>query len=153
MGCRTTDPNIPKTDSLAALIIYGADNQDIRKASREVFLEQQFLQTITNATLMTFEKRGSTMDDIAYGSFLNNESWIRAKLTIEPMDEERHLLECRVFMVRNHGESFFEEEKKLSRFKRGQYQDLLDEIRLRVLDSSVPRPSEAAAPNAASPPR
>lgn len=138
-GCRTAHPETPKTDSLASVVIYGADPLDIRRAAREVFLEEQFMQALTNATLMTFEKRGSVLQDITYGSFLNNESWIRAKLTIKPLEENQHWLECRVFMVRNYGESFFEEERKVSRFKRGHYQDLLEEIRLRVLDSSVPR--------------
>ena len=141
-GCSSTNPEVPKTDSLAALVIYGADNQDIRQAARSVFLEDQFLQAETNATLMTFEKRGSIMQDITYGSFMNNEAWIRAKLTIEPLDDDKHLLECGVFVVRNHGESFFEEESKVNRFKRGHYQDLLEKIRVRVLDSSVPRQTE-----------
>lgn len=140
-GCRTADPNIPKTDSLAALVIYGADLQDIRKAARDVFQEDQFMQGETNATLLTFEKRGSMWNDITYGSFLNKEAWVRAKLTIQLLEESQHLLECRVFMVRDYGENFFEEESKVSRFQRGHYQDLLEQIRLRVLDSAVSRDS------------
>jgi hypothetical protein len=82
---------------------------------------------------MVFEKRGSLANDIAYGGWIEDRTArVRVKAEIVLLPGGSHRLQCQVYMVQHAGDSFFEEEKKLSHFSAGPYRKLLDEIARRL---------------------
>ena len=82
---------------------------------------------------MTFEKRGSLANDIAYGGWIEDRTArVRVKAEIELQPGGSRRLQCQAYMVAHAGDSFFEEEHKLSHYKAGPYQKLLDETARRL---------------------
>ena len=81
---------------------------------------------------MVFEKVGSTGDTVIHGDWSMKKLWYRAKIEIESRGPDAYLVKCDAFRVFDHGESHFEEERKLSGIKRGIYQDLLDAAKAKL---------------------
>ena len=81
----------------------------------------------------TFEKEGTKMNTLIYGGW-TGKIWVRVKVYIEPLDASEFLLRCDAFMVGDHGDAFVEEEHKLTKVRRGDYQELLKEVKT-ALDS------------------
>ena len=129
-GCRTTDSSSPAR--FASVIISGNTPGQIRDAAVEVFGENGYREATTDPAGMVFEKEGSSMNNLAYGSWLGDSRvWIRVKAGVTTTGERRSLLECSAFLVRDIG-SAAEEELPVRGMHRGQYQKLLDQVASRL---------------------
>src|SRR5882724_3886073 len=132
-GCKS--PNAPATDSLASIAIKGKTPLEIARAISEVFKEAHYVAARPAANhkmMLMFEKEGSTGDMVVYGDWSSNKPWYRVKLNIKSLDAETQLVECDAYRVTEHGDPRFEEEKRLTRFKKGAYQDLLNRVKDRL---------------------
>jgi hypothetical protein len=145
IGCKTQppEPAPPECESLACVEITGYTPIEIARTISAVFREAGYqpapLPANTNMMLM-FEKEGSTSEMLVYGDWSGKKLWQRARIHIKSRDQQRHMVECDVFRVLDHGDPRFEEESKLSRLKRKPYQQLLDEVKTR-LNSTQPTPA------------
>jgi len=138
-GCKSTKPE-PPTDSLAFVEIKGKTPLEIARAISDVFREANYLpaRPVANHKMMLmFEKEGTTGDFLMYGDWSSNKPWYRVKLNVKDLGPETQLVECDAFRVIGHGDPRFEEETKLSHFKRKPYQELLDQVKERLTGISA----------------
>ena len=82
---------------------------------------------------MVFQKEGTKMNQIAHGGWLEDGS-VRERVRTEIVSllDGTHRLQCKAYMVRHAGDSFFEEEVRLHKPRSGPYQRYLDEIKKRL---------------------
>jgi hypothetical protein len=130
IGCKSTDSS--EKPPFASVIIAGNTPGQIRNVAVDVFTDQGFKVRQSNPAGMVFEKQGSRMNDIAYGSWMGDTPvWVRVKADTVPAGEMKLRLECTAWLVIDIG-SAAEEEKSISRLHRGTYQKLLNEVAKRL---------------------
>jgi len=97
-----------------------------------VFQEHGFKATEPGFDHLVFEKKGSTMNEIAYGGWMGETPvWVRVKLSVVPVAEGTCRLQCDAYLVQDKG-SPIEEEKRIGSMHRGQYRKLLEEVARRL---------------------
>ena len=130
-GCRSVGK--PASASFASVEISGRTPEQIRDASVAVFREAGYTIVTTTTTDLVAEKEGTQANKLAHGDWVSGGSvWVRVKATIVPLSAGQHRLQCNASMVRGKGDSFFEEEVKLSNLRGRPYQNLLDEVAKRL---------------------
>jgi hypothetical protein len=135
-ACKSTGE--PGSDSLASVRIKGHTALEVARATSEVFQKAGF-ETVplpyndanTPMRLM-FDKAGNAGDSILYGDWSAKPIWYRARVQFTKIDSDTHLITCKAYRVLERGSPHFEEEHKLSRAKKGGYQKLLDEVRVKL---------------------
>ncbi|HRT10777.1 MAG TPA: hypothetical protein P5233_20525 [Candidatus Paceibacterota bacterium] len=129
-GC--SSPEKGSSNGFASVTIRGNTPGQISEAAIAVFTEAGYTVVVPGRTRLVFEKQGSSMNNLAYGSWLGDTPvWIRVRASVVPAGEATYRLECRAWMVRDHGANL-EEEVKVSSLARGTYQKLLDEVARRL---------------------
>ncbi len=72
------------------------------------------------------------MNNLAYegvaGSYYGAKTLVRVKAEIVGIGGGSHRLQCQAYMVRDAGDSFFEEEQKLTSLRSRPYQSLLNKV-------------------------
>jgi hypothetical protein len=128
-GCGLTKPS---GASFASVTIKGHTPEEIARATVRVFEEDGYRGGSMPGHPMVFQKEGSRMSDIAYGgvadTFYGAKTMVRVKVDIVKLGEASHRLQCQAYMVRDAGDSFFEDEQKLANIRRGPYQSLLNQV-------------------------
>ncbi len=137
-GCRSASKH--KSGGFASVIIQGNTPGQIREVTIDVFSKHGYKNAGPGYTNLVFEKEGSRMDNAAYGNWTGSPPWIRVKTAIIPVSETTFLLQCKAALVRDKGQAAFEEEIKISNFRAGPYQKLLDEVAAR-LTGTPPAPN------------
>lgn len=127
-GCSSTGKSEPV--HFASVRIQGQAPERVSDVATEVFLEHRYKVTRKGWAHLTFEKEGSTMNNIAYGNWMGGGVWVRVKVSVEEVLAGTCDLKCEAFLVRNRGESL-EEEIRIKKLHSGQYQELLDEVAAR----------------------
>lgn len=126
-GCRSPQDGSPS--AFASVTIKDHSLLEIQKATVQVFHQHDYAKVEeTVSPDFTFEKEGTKMNTFIYGGWMGK-VWVRVKVYIEPQDAHVFLLRCDAYMVGDHGDAFVEEEHKLTKMRRGDYQDLLNEIK------------------------
>lgn len=113
--------------------IYGQELGDIRSVAIAVFQDQEFDLTGATRNELVFQRKGSTWDDVVHGTWMDDGIWERVTVSIQSEGPDIWLLEARATMVRDPDRGFFEEEKPVSRLGHKPYQNLLEEIKSRLL--------------------
>jgi hypothetical protein len=132
VGCRSAGSDNIRTQSHAAVVIHSATPEQIQQTAIEVFKLDLYDVAKSSTTHLVFEKPGSRMADIAYGGWLQGDVWLRVKVDIKSYTQNSMVVECNGFMIRDHGDSFFEEETRLPWFRKKPFQDLLDRVKNRL---------------------
>ena len=130
-GCKSSSGDA--VSGFASVVIPGSSEAQIRKTAEAVFRADgyEFIGALGGG--MTFEKRGSLANDIAYGGWIEDRTTrVRVKAEIVLLPDGSHRLQCQTYIVQHAGESFFEEESKLPHFRAGPYRKLLDEVASRL---------------------
>ena len=135
VGCKS--PEGPGSDSLAAVEISGRSFVEVARTTSEVFQEAGFQPAPLppnqdREKRLVFEKRGTAGDGWLYGDWSSSEIWYRAKVVFATHGADTYLIKCDAFRVLEKGSKHFEEEHKLSRAKRGAYQDLLNKVKAKL---------------------
>ena len=132
-GCRTGEPG---PAGFASVVIPHHTAAEIQSATARVFAEAGYPFHSTGTGGMVFEKRGSRGNHLAHGGWITtdegNQTWVRVKADLVDLGGGAHRLQCQAFMVPHHGDSIFEEEKKVANFRSGPYQKLLDQVAERL---------------------
>ncbi len=101
-----------------------------------MFGENGYRGSVTGHGKMLFEKEGTRANDLAYngvvGTHYGAKTLVRVRTEIVDLSGGASRLQAQAFMVRNAGDSFFEEEQRLANLRRRPYQDLLDEVAKRL---------------------
>jgi hypothetical protein len=129
-GCRSTGKH--SAGGFASVVIQGNTPGQIRAAAVEVFSEHGYKMMDARSPNPVFEKQASRIDNAAWGNWTGSGVWIRVRVFILPVAEATFRLECKAVLVRDRGQSAFEEEIKLRNFQAGPYQKLLDEVAARL---------------------
>ena len=125
-GCHS--PDDPESHVLAAVVLRGNTPGQIGQVTTEVFRANHYSVAESGLTRLIFEKKGSGMNEFAYGSWLGDERvWVRVRASIIAAGEATFRLECRAWLVRDRG-SAAEEEISVGRMHRRPYEKLLNEV-------------------------
>ena len=131
-GCHSTHTSTPST-RLASVIVKDRSMAQVESATEAVFQGHAYQAARPGSADLVFEKEGSSMNTLMYGDWTPGKVWVRVKVYLRQLSAPNEiLLECDAFMVNNHGDVRFEEEFKLTKMRRGTYQDLLEEVKKRV---------------------
>jgi hypothetical protein len=78
---------------------------------------------------MVFTQDSGVAGNLLYGGWEPGQSSLRVEAYIERLGDRRYLLWCEAFQMRNAGDSILEEKRKLSRARRGKYQEYLEQVK------------------------
>ena len=129
-GCQSPDGT--GSHRLASVTIKNRPLRDIEAATEIVFTEYGYKMQRPGPQRFTFEKEGTTLNQMAYGDWSGKPVQVRVQLNIREVTANETLVECDAYMVASPGGGQFEEATKLSRFRKGPYQDLLNDIKARL---------------------
>jgi hypothetical protein len=124
-GCKS--PRIPESHRTEAVIITNRAPEEINAATRAAFQHHQFKPVKADGDELVFQKRGSFMNSVWTADWFDGPAWVRVKVFQRPLDPQRTLLDCDVYVVQQPEDPFFLEEHKLAG-KKKEYQSLLQEI-------------------------
>lgn len=125
-GCKTAD--LAQTGQMASLEITGHSEVEIIRAIQAVFANEGYDHTHD----LVFDKKGSVWDKAAYGDLNTDSTWIRAKVTIDPLPTDGYVIGFNLYMVNNHNEGVVETEQKISYAKRSECKVIVNEIKAQL---------------------
>jgi len=132
-GCHLGQPG---SASFAAVVIEQRSPEEIQAAAVQVFQADGYTAHPNGSGQLLFEKEGTRANNLAYngvvGTHYGAQTLVRVKTEIVALGGGAHRLQCQAYMVRNAGDSFFEDESRLSNLRSGPYQDLLDKVAKRL---------------------
>ena len=141
-GCRSTTPTGAK--AAAFNIIEGHSLTQIRLAAIDVFRASGYTVASAYGRNLVFERRMTTMTDIAFGAWLDTTVWLRVKLRIEELNPDVNILECNIYRIVDHDNKAMEEEKEAYEMSHRPFKELLAKIKAKV--ESAPKPADSPVP-------
>ena len=130
-GCHS--PHATSSSRLASILINDRPLPQIEAVTQAVFREKGYQVSRRQPGQFVFEKAGTSMNTFVYGDWSDQKVWVRVKLYLTKLgNTQQVLLDCDAYMVNEHGDPRFEEEHKLTRMRRGRYQELLETIGQRL---------------------
>jgi hypothetical protein len=132
-GCASSKP---ASASFASVVIKGKTPEQICQTTGQVFQDDEYRVLLLGPDDMRFEKEGSRMQSLAYNGVVGTHEGagiaIRVKAELVDLGMGSYRLQCQAYMVRNAGDSFFQEENRLSNARSGPYQSLLNKVAKRL---------------------
>jgi len=123
------------SSSFASVTISGKSAAEIRDATIAVFRENGY-QALGSDGELTFEKEGTKANSIAYDGLVNSHygavTIIRVRTKLVNLGKGVQRLQCQAYMVSGAGDGIMEEEHRLTNFRSGPYQDLLEKVAKRL---------------------
>lgn len=146
VGCHSKKPESAR---FASVEIHGSSPTQIADRILEVFRDDGYSLAQSDTDNFVFEKKASTLNNIAYGNWTETPVWVRVKVAAVPVHDDLTRIECHAFLLRDHGANT-EEEIAVSSLRSHPYQKLLNEVALRLsphpsLDSKAPPPASKSA--------
>jgi len=133
-GCSSSGKKEPTP--FASVQIHDQAVDRVCEVTAEVFHDHGYKVTRNGAGNFFFEKKGSLANDLAYGNWMGERIWVRVKATVDEMSTGNCQIRCEAFLLRNHGEPL-EEEIRITKLHSSQYQEILDEVALRLNSKAV----------------
>ena len=122
----------PASASFASVNIPGKTPEDICKTTAAVFQEDGYAVQMLTPASMVFEKEGTKGQSLAYGgvvdTYYGSTTIVRVRAQLVDIGAGSYRLQCKAFMVRKAGDSFFEDESPLTNIRSGPYQKLLNKV-------------------------
>jgi hypothetical protein len=132
-GCGTGKP---AGASFASVIIPGKTPEEICKTTGSVFQEDGYKILALTPSTMIFQKEASRSQSMAYNGIVNTSygavTMVRVKAELLDLGNGSQRLQCQAAMVRNAGDSFFEDESRLTNLRSRPYQNLLNKVAKRL---------------------
>lgn len=132
-GCQS---NKPASASFASVTIPGKTPEEICNATGAVFQEDGYQVMSLNPSGMVFQKEASRGTSIAYNGLVNTHygsvTMIRVRAEVVDLGAGSHRLQAQASIVRGAGDSFFEDESRLTNIRSRPYQNLLDKVQKRL---------------------
>jgi hypothetical protein len=126
----------PAGASFASVKIANWSPAQIQEAAAQVFREDGYAAFDAGPGQMVFQKEGTKMNNLGQngvvGTYYGAQTMIRVRAQIVDLGTGSSRLQCQAYMVRNPGDSFFEDEHPLINPRRGPYQHLLNKVAKRL---------------------
>ena len=126
----------PASASFASVVIGNRSVEQIQQTTTAVFRGDGYSARPSSGDTLVFEKEGTQANNVAQnglvGTHYGAQTIIRVRTDIVDLGGGSFRLQCQTFMVRNAGDSFFEDEHRLANIRSGPYQKLLDEVAKRL---------------------
>jgi hypothetical protein len=113
---------------LAWVNIEGHSRPEIQEAVEKV-LEKNGFDLVTGGPQMVFDRQAGGVKTLAYSSLSGKGVYSRVKITIDNDGVGGHVVGLNAYVVRDRGDPIFEDEQKLLTFSKGEYQDMLDQVK------------------------
>ncbi len=127
-GCQSFTS--PPANGLASVTITNRSLPQITAAIQEVFNTHYFEGGPMTPTTFRFERPGSRMNNLAYGSAMFNEKvTIRVDLQLELLPPDQAVLSCRAAMIEDASDPVFQEKYPVRSLRKWPYEDLLKDIK------------------------
>ncbi len=127
-SCRTG----PASASFASVVIPGKTPDEICRTTASVFQADGYQVAQLTPASMVFQKEGSRGQSLAYGGVVDTHygavTLVRVRAELVDLGAGSYRLQCQASMVRNAGDSFFEDESRLVNLRSRPYQNLLDKV-------------------------
>lgn len=128
MGCQTASDGSSRQ---ARVVIENRSADEVQAVVLDVFEQNSYEVMLSRPGRMIFEKSGSRMDEVAYGSWLHGETALRVEVTIRPHEGVSQLVEAKGRLIRAAG-TYFEDETPQFLQRQARYRKLLDEVARRL---------------------
>ena len=129
-GCQSTSNQ--DAVHFAFVEIHNRSLKEIMETTRAVFVEKGF-HSVPPSEDIVFEKQGSRMNQLTWGGWLGDDKVaVRVEGEVVTLSETSYRLQCKVKMVHNAGDPFFEEDVRFKHFKSKPFQAILDEVARRL---------------------
>ncbi|HOX59155.1 MAG TPA: hypothetical protein P5205_18380 [Candidatus Paceibacterota bacterium] len=128
-GCSST--KTAKSAHFASVEIRGQPPERVSDVTSEVFHDHGYKVTRRTWASLCFEKEGTAMNNLAYGNWMGQRVWVRVRVSVGEALPGTCQLKCEAFFLRNRGEPL-EEEIRIGKLHKGQYQELLNEVATRI---------------------
>jgi hypothetical protein len=138
-GCGTTKPTV--SNRMASVVVTNQPSEKIDAAVRTVFKSHGYEEGKAEEDEQVFQKPGSFMSGLVYGDWYSGGVWERVKVYQRELDTNRTVVECDGYMVQEHDDPLFQNEKREHKTKKGHLQDLLNEV-----PQELKHPSTTSAP-------
>jgi hypothetical protein len=130
-GCQNL--NTPPANSLASVTITNRTMLQISNAIQDVFVAHYFAGGQTGPAEFTYERPGSRMNNLAYGSYMFDEKvTIRVKVMVQPLSNNQFNLSCQAALVEDAGDPVFQDSHQVRFLRKWPYEQLLRDIRKQV---------------------
>ncbi len=113
------------------VVIENRSADEVQAVVLDVFEEDSYEVMLSRPGRMIFEKSGSRMDEVAYGSWLHGETALRVEVTIRPHEGVSQLVEAEGRVIRAAG-SYFEDETPQFGQRQTRFRKLLEEVARRL---------------------
>ena len=132
-GCRLTQPG---SASFASVVIANRTAAEIQEATGQVFREDGWAAFLGGSGEMIFQKEGSRLNNISQNgvvdTYYGGQTMFRVRAELVALGSGSFRLQCQAYMVRNAGDSFFEDSHPLANVRRMPYQHLLNKVAKRL---------------------
>ena len=129
-GCHSTPE--AQEGILSSVVLRGNTPGQIAQVTTEVFRKHDYEVSEAGLNRLMFEKKGSAMNSLAYGSWFPDEPvWVRVRASIVPTGEQTFRLQCSGWLVKDRGGAT-EEEIKIRHMHHRPYDELLGEVAARL---------------------
>ncbi len=116
----------------------GVYHQEVVDACHEVFSAHDYVRAGQRGPRLLYERPGTTMEFLAWGGLSTDERLLnRLVVTIHDLGSDAFEVECQPFIV-THAGGHMEEARKVSRYRSGPYQRMLEEVRDRAHAQCLP---------------
>jgi hypothetical protein len=127
-GCQSF--NSPTPNSQASVTLTNRSVADIRQAAMTVFVDHGFTGSSPSPYQFIFEHPGSRMNNLAYASFMFNETvTVRVQVDLKPLDASTTVVSCNAWLVEDAGDPTFEDDHRVRKLRKWPYEELLKDIR------------------------
>ena len=127
-SCRTG----PSSASFASVVIPGKTPDEICKMAAAVFQQDGYQVAQLTPASMVFQKEASRSQSLAYGGVVDTHygalTLVRVRAQLLDLGAGSYRLQCQASMVRDAGDSFFEDESRLINLRSRPYQSLLNKV-------------------------
>jgi hypothetical protein len=129
-GCKSMEK--PASAAFASVTIPGHTPEQICGATMLEFEQAGYTAADIKRTEMVFEREGSRWDQVAYGSWMTKNVWVRVRASVVPLGESSCRLQCQAYWVRDKGEPLEAAPVAFPNRKSKPYQELLDKVAARM---------------------
>jgi hypothetical protein len=130
-GCESFDN--PPTGSLASVTITNRPMPEVQAAVTNVFAARMFTGGPSGTNQFTFKRPGSSMDNIAYGSYMfDRPVTVKVVVTTRQQSPDEIIVGCNAWLVEAENDPVFQENHPVRSLRKGPYEELLKEIKTRL---------------------
>ena len=130
-GCQSFKGSNP--GYLASVNIANHTVEEITNAMTTVFVVNGFNGGKTGTNEFTFRRQGGTADQIAYGSYMFNETvMVKVVVNLQQITTNWIRMGCNAWRVKSEGDVTFSESYKVGSMNKGPYEEMLNDIKTRL---------------------